>query len=189
VEHLSKFWRRGGFCALITKVSGGMKRAKFTVSKDGDFPESKACNIEIIDGNSCSKDCTGENGIEKDTKREERGLENIGRSVGRPRGRKAGKESLIKNEMSKKRMRLLKEDVRVAQSKTIALQGHNMIKIMTKLFDKGNAEAIKWFQNRTKIEMARQLKQRPNQESIVGNSSSNDDSFCIDVIAANETGK
>jgi hypothetical protein len=86
-------------------------------------------------------------------------------------------------------MRLLKEDVRVAQSKTITLQGHNMIKIMTKLFDKGNAEAIKWFQNRTKIEMARKLKQMPNQERVVGNSSSSDDSFCIDVIAANETGK
>jgi hypothetical protein len=46
-----------------------MMRAKFTVSKDGDFPESKACNIEIIDGNSGSTDCAGENGIEKDTKR------------------------------------------------------------------------------------------------------------------------
>jgi hypothetical protein len=89
--------------------------------EDGDFPESKACNIEIIDGNSGSTDCAGENGIGKYTKREERGVENIGRSVGRLRGRKAGKEALIQNEISKKRMRFLEEDVRAAQSKTIAL--------------------------------------------------------------------
>jgi hypothetical protein len=72
-------------------------------------------------------------------------------------------------------MRLLEEDVRAAQSKTIALQKYNMIKIMTKLFDKGNADAIKWFDNRAEIEMARKLKEMPNQETSVGNSSSNDD--------------
>jgi hypothetical protein len=142
----------------------------------------KACNIEIIDGNSGSTDCAGENVIYKDTKREERELENIGRSVGRLRDRKAEKELLIQNEMSKKRMRLFEEDVRAAQSKPIALQEYNMIEIMTKLFDKGNSDAIKWFDNRAEIEMARQLKKIPNQESSVGNSSSNDDSFCIDVI-------
>jgi hypothetical protein len=171
------------------KFLGRLALVKCAVSEDGDFPESKACNIEIIDGNSGSTDFAGENGIDKDTKREERGLENIGRSVGPSRGRKAEKESLIQNEMYKKRMRLLEEDVRSAQSKTIALQEYNMIKIMAKLFDKGNAGAIKWFENRAEIEMARQLKEMTNQESSVGNSSSNDVSFCIDVIAANETGK
>jgi hypothetical protein len=60
---------------------------KCAIIEDGDFPESKACNIEIIDGKSGSTDCAGENGIDKDAKREERGHENIGRSVGRPRGR------------------------------------------------------------------------------------------------------
>jgi hypothetical protein len=65
--------------------------------------------------------------------------------------------------------------LKFAQSKTIALQDYNMIKIMTKLFDKVNADAIKWFENRAEIEMARQLKEMPNQESSVGNSSSNGD--------------
>jgi hypothetical protein len=69
----------------------------------------------------------------------------------------------------------LEEDVRAAQSKTIALQEYNMIKIMTKLFDKGNADAIKWFENRAEIEMARQLEEMPNQASSLGNLSSNDD--------------
>jgi hypothetical protein len=60
---------------------------------------------------------------------------------------------------------------------------------MTKLFDKGNAAANKWFENRAEIEVTRQSKEMPNQESSVGNSSSNDDLFCINVTASNETGK
>jgi hypothetical protein len=89
--------------------------------------------------------------------------------------------------MSKKRMRLLEDSVRAAQSKTVALQVYNMIKIMTKLFDKGNAAAIKWFKNRAEIEMARQLKEMPEQESSVRNSNSTDDSVCVNATAADET--
>jgi hypothetical protein len=70
--------------------------------------------------------------------------------------------------MSKKRMRLLEEDVRAAQSKTIALQEYIVITIMTKLVDKGNADAIKWFENRAEIEMARQLKEMPKPSEQCG---------------------
>jgi No apical meristem-associated C-terminal domain len=171
------------------KFSGGLTRVKCAGSEDGDGRESDACTIKNIDGNPSPTNFAGEQGTDKDTKHEERELECIGRSVGRPRGRKAGKEALNQNEMSKKRMRLLEDDVRAAQSKIIALQEYNMIKIMTKLFDKGNAAAIKWFEDRENIEMARLLKELPNKESSVGNSSSNEDSFCINVTAENETGK
>jgi hypothetical protein len=43
------------------KLTDGLMRMKCAVSEDGEFPESKAWNIEIIDGNSGSTDRAREN--------------------------------------------------------------------------------------------------------------------------------
>jgi hypothetical protein len=169
------------------KFSGGLTQVSCAVNENGDSPPPEACNIESDHGSPNSTDLAGEYKADIDTKHEKSELGSSGRSVGRPRGRKAGKETLNRDDMSKKRMRLLEDDVRAAQSKAIALQEYNMIKIMTKLFDKGNAAAIKCFENRAEIEMARQLKEMPDQESSVGNSNSTDDSVCVNATAADET--